>query len=114
MEPRRTTERRRHEQNDQQVPLEHRAIRPYVASQVARILPWTASGAAAAHGRESGRGDGQRKGRTLAVAPPQRDVSWSMPGRGGGVVSSAGVPPLIGTASRRRRALAHLSPIFDL
>jgi hypothetical protein len=37
-----------------------------------------------------------------------------MPGRGGGVVSSAGVPPLIGTAARRRRALAHLSPIFDL
>jgi hypothetical protein len=30
------------------------------------------------------------------------------------VVSSAGVPPLIGTAARRRRALAHLSPIFDL
>lgn len=62
----------------------------------------------------SGRGDGQRKGRTLAVAPPPRDVSWSMSGRGGGVVSSAGVPPLIGTAARRRRALAHLSPIFDL
>ncbi len=26
----------------------------------------------------------------------------------------SGVPPLVGTAARRRRALAHLSPIFDL
>jgi hypothetical protein len=30
------------------------------------------------------------------------------------MVSSAGIPPLVGTAARRRRALAHLSPIFDL
>jgi hypothetical protein len=30
------------------------------------------------------------------------------------MVSSAGIPPLIGTAARRRGALAHLSPIFDL
>jgi hypothetical protein len=90
------------------------AIRPYVASQVARILPWTRAEPQPCVGGISGRGDEQRKGRTLAVAPPPRDVSWSMPGRGGGVVSRAGVPPLIGTAARRRRALAHLSPIFDL
>jgi hypothetical protein len=29
-------------------------------------------------------------------------------------VSGAGIPSLVGTAARRRRALAHLSPIFDL
>jgi hypothetical protein len=34
---------------------------------------------------------------------------------GGDTVSgSSGVPPLAGTAARRRRTLAHLSPIFDL
>jgi hypothetical protein len=30
------------------------------------------------------------------------------------VTGGSGVPPLVGTAARRRRALAHLSPIFDL
>jgi hypothetical protein len=30
------------------------------------------------------------------------------------VTGGSGVPPLAGTAARRRRALAHLSPIFDL
>jgi hypothetical protein len=42
-----------------------------------------------------------------------RDVCWCLADRAA-TVSGAGTPPLVGTAARRRRALAHLSPIFDL
>jgi hypothetical protein len=42
-----------------------------------------------------------------------RDVCRRLADRAA-TVSGAGTPPLVGTAARRRRALAHLSPIFDL
>lgn len=68
-----------------------------------------------------GKGNGEvaRTSDTGSVGPAAyRGLRWQMTQavqRGSGVATrNSGVSPLVGTATRRRRTLAHLSPIFDL